>query len=434
MSWRACLGKLDLMWRIVLTAAAALLARAGSGGWASEPAQAFLDGLRERKYFDIALEYLEAAANNPAVPAAFKETIAYEKGVTLVQGARSQPDLVLREAQLDEAQKALQAFLADQSSSVLYGQRPQPARQGDGRAGDGPHRTLEEGRTRREAEPAEAGPRSVSARRPRCLPAWSRSCRTKLKSYPAALDEKTDAKRIEERDRYRQDLLQSQLLVAATREETADAITAGTKEWTDTLNAAAAAYQKVYENYRTRLAGLYAQMYQGRCLQKLGKHKEATAIFKLLLANPDTPIAFSRAEAARPWPWPSIRGWPRSLYPEVHQPGAASDRFGQAGRSAQRRDARAAAGGRPGQPGVRRSAQVAEPPRSADSQAADRRPQSRAVRQPYSERLSGSGPPAAAGAVGQRQRDRARGPSPRRSSMPRTPPARRSTRCRRRSS
>src|SRR5262249_39260725 len=79
--------------------------------------------------------------------------------------------------------------------------------------------------------------------------------RTKLNGYPAALDEKKEAKRIEERDRYRQDFLQAQLLAAATSEEMADTMAKDSKEWTQTLTAAADAYKKIYEDYRTRIAG-----------------------------------------------------------------------------------------------------------------------------------------------------------------------------------
>src|SRR5947207_12302194 len=78
---------------------------------ANEPAQAFLDGLRERRYFDSALDYLNQAANDPAVPDSFKEMIPYERGTTLVQGAALQRDTAARESQLNEAQKALREFI-----------------------------------------------------------------------------------------------------------------------------------------------------------------------------------------------------------------------------------------------------------------------------------------------------------------------------------
>src|SRR5438309_8457518 len=97
--------------RLIGIAALILGASAPRGAAAHEPAQAFLDSLRERNYFDVALDYLASAENNPALPDSFKETILYEKGTTLVQGARFQRDSGLREQQLDEAQKVLNQFI-----------------------------------------------------------------------------------------------------------------------------------------------------------------------------------------------------------------------------------------------------------------------------------------------------------------------------------
>ena len=78
---------------------------------ANEPAQAFLDGLRERRFFDSALDYLAKAANDPAVPDSFKELIPYERGTTLIQAVAQERDAAAREGQLDEAQKALREFI-----------------------------------------------------------------------------------------------------------------------------------------------------------------------------------------------------------------------------------------------------------------------------------------------------------------------------------
>src|SRR6059058_3639802 len=83
-----------------------------------EPAQAFLDALREHNYFDVALDYLATAEKDPALPDSFKETILYEKGTTLVQGARFQRDSGLREQQLDEAQKVLNQFIKAKPQSL----------------------------------------------------------------------------------------------------------------------------------------------------------------------------------------------------------------------------------------------------------------------------------------------------------------------------
>src|SRR6478609_6436719 len=104
--------------RLFTVAALALLAILPITMRADEPAQQFLEALRERNYYDVALDYLAAAEKNPAVSQSFKETILYEKGTTLVQGARLQRDSALREQQLDEAQKVLQQFITDKPNHL----------------------------------------------------------------------------------------------------------------------------------------------------------------------------------------------------------------------------------------------------------------------------------------------------------------------------
>jgi cellulose synthase operon protein C len=68
-------------------------------------------GLRERGYYDMAIEYLEQMKTSPLAPVDFKETLLYELGTTLIQSSREQRDIKLREAQLEEAAGALQQFV-----------------------------------------------------------------------------------------------------------------------------------------------------------------------------------------------------------------------------------------------------------------------------------------------------------------------------------
>ena len=264
---------------------------AGAPAQAVEPAQAFLDGLRERKLFDIAAEYLDAAQANPNVPAAFKQTLHYEKGKTLIEGANVTRDSALREQQLDEGQAALQQFIGQQPNHLLA----MSARNHMGnvlvkRAGNRVERAKKLSGGEKDAVVKEA--LGLYDEAIKVFGTLVAELAEKLKAYPAVIDEKREAKRVAERDQFRVDYLQAQLLVAATREEKAGALPADSKPQTDLLAAAAEDYKEIYEKYRTRIAGLYARMYQGRCLQKLKKNKEASAIFAELLSNPDSPEAF----------------------------------------------------------------------------------------------------------------------------------------------
>ncbi|ADB18833.1 hypothetical protein Psta_4184 [Pirellula staleyi DSM 6068] len=281
--------------KILVACAGTLLAwsLSASSLLAAEPAQAFLDGLRDKEYFDTAIEYLEAAAKNPAVPVEFKQKILFEKGITLVQGARKQRDPALRELQLDEGQKVLTQFTNEQKQSVLV----IAARQNLGNV------IVERARARldKSAKLAAAEKAAMVADAQKLyteaigvFDTLVTELAEKLKGYPAALDAKKDARRIEERDQYRLDYLQAQLLGAITRELLADSFPDGAKGKTDNLALAIKEYTEIYSKYRTRIAGLNAHLFRGRCEQKLGKHKEAVAIFTELLANPNEPDAFRK--------------------------------------------------------------------------------------------------------------------------------------------
>lgn len=258
---------------------------------AVEPAAAFLEGLRNKGYYDVAIDYLDAAAKNPSVPVDFKQTLLYERGVTLVEGAKANRDTALREKQLDEGQSTLEKFIAANPQSLLI----ISARNQLGNV------VVERARARmKKSEKANAAAKSqlwteargFYAQALKVFDDLATEIGNKLKAYPAAIDEKKEAKKHEEREQYRKDYLQAQLLAAATREEMAETYEAGVKERNTALETAAKEYGEIYDKYRTRLAGLYARMYQGRCLQKLGKHKDALGYFTELLANPDQPDAF----------------------------------------------------------------------------------------------------------------------------------------------
>ena len=271
----------------------ALILLVHCAGWAAaeEPAKSFLDALRDRGYYDIALDYLTTAEKNPAVPASFKEILVYEKAATLIQGAHLERDPATRERQLDEAQQALSRFVKVQPEHLFaMAARNQLGNVMMERARSRVQRT--KNMASAEQQPLLKQARDLYTEGGKVFTTLADELRTKLKTYPAALDEKTDAQKIEERDRYRQDFLQAQLFAAIAREEMADTMPANSKERTQALNTAAEEYKKFHENYRTRAAGWYARMYQGRCMQKLGKDKDASALFDEVLTQDSTDDAF----------------------------------------------------------------------------------------------------------------------------------------------
>jgi tetratricopeptide (TPR) repeat protein len=258
---------------------------------AVEPCREFLEGLRERGYYDTAFEYLEQMEKSPLAPPQFKESVLFEKGVTLVHGARFQRDLGIREKQLDEAQTLLKRFMTERATHPLIAAA-------NNQLGN---LLVERARMNVERSKKMTGAqktdmlnqaRAMYDEAFKLFQTAEESLKTKLQAIKPVLDPKADAALITTRDSLRADYLQAQLLSAAIREETADTVTEGSKEHKELLTEAAAKYKDIYEKYRTRLAGLYARMYQGRCYLRLKDYKEALSYFTDLLEQPDQPEAF----------------------------------------------------------------------------------------------------------------------------------------------
>ena len=80
-----------------------------------EPFLQFAEGLRQRGYYDTAMEYLDSLKARTDVPPEVREVLDLERGVTLQQmGAASRVEDE-REKALADAATALQAFLTQQS-------------------------------------------------------------------------------------------------------------------------------------------------------------------------------------------------------------------------------------------------------------------------------------------------------------------------------
>src|SRR5207244_3008704 len=59
---------------------------------AEEAYQKFLEGLRERGLFDMALEYIGQMRGSPLVSEELRQRMPYEEGVTLIHAAQAERD------------------------------------------------------------------------------------------------------------------------------------------------------------------------------------------------------------------------------------------------------------------------------------------------------------------------------------------------------
>jgi hypothetical protein len=256
---------------------------------AAEPAQKFLQGLRERGYYDTAVDYLERMKTSRLAPIELKEVLLYELGTTLIEASRAQRDVAIRERQLDEARNALQRFVGQHPDHALVAS----ANSQLGNLIVERARIKVEQANRSGADKAAllAEAKTIYEDAYKVFAKSQNDLKEKLAQMQSGISP-NDKEAVELRDQLRADYLQAQLLAAAIREEAADTVPKGSQEYNAMLTDAAGLYGEIYEKYRQRLAGLYARMYQGRCNQRMGKYKDALSYFGELLEQPDEPDAF----------------------------------------------------------------------------------------------------------------------------------------------
>lgn len=271
------------------------LAATAAPARAVEESQAFLDGLRDQGYFDMALEYIEQMRTNPLCPAEFKEMLDYEAAITLMAGSLVIQDPKLREDNLNQARDKFDAFIkANPSSPLVPGARMQLA-----------NVQVERGRFKSEqaARPTKSAEekaqlmkeaRELYTEAQKVFADAERYFTAEHEKFPKVIDPKKTKDR-EARDQVRKDMVQSRLLLATVAYEIAKTYPADAKEFKEQMLSAAKQYNGLYNKYKSFIAGMYARMWEGRCYKELGDKdsvKTAQAVFEEMLLQPDEPKAF----------------------------------------------------------------------------------------------------------------------------------------------
>jgi len=274
-----------------LVLAGCLVVAAGQGE-AAEETQRFLDGLRERGLYDMALEYLEQMRASPLVDKEFRTAIDYEVGVTLIAASRTGRLASIRQEQLDQAHTSLQNFLRDNPEHPLAaGANTKLADLLVERGRIKAEQAAKPGRPTNEKEQLMEEARALYQEARQVLDGLEVKFLDAHREFPKVIDPK-DTERIEAREQVRRDLLQARLALATVVYEIAQTYDPGSKGNEDNLSDAAEKYNELYTKYGTRLGGLYARMWEGRCYKELNDPKKAFAAFDDLLSQPDEPQAF----------------------------------------------------------------------------------------------------------------------------------------------
>lgn len=270
----------------VLFAVTALTIGVSQRGHSSEPMEKFLDGLLDRGYFDVALDYLQSLRGNNRITAEQKAVIPYKEGETLVAQSKLERNHKARMALLDRAQERYQEFISANSEHSLIAQcqmqlgvvlmergraliqqsaMPQQANNKDALIAEGRGRLAEAGKVFDDAV---------------------KRLTEEYATFPKLIDPKKEPDKAAQRKEVRNTLLRAKILVGDMGFELARSYPVGAPERNEQLKAAAERYGKSYEDDRKKIAGMIARAKQGHCFQEMGDCKQALSYYDAVLAIP----------------------------------------------------------------------------------------------------------------------------------------------------
>ena len=247
---------------------------------AEEPAQAFLDALRENGYYDVAIDYLADLEKSNLITDEFKSVLPFEMAETLI-GSTSmmRGDLEKIEARLDEAQKLLTDYASKNQSLEISARTLRY--QGNLLYRRATNIYLKQAESDR-LTASEKG--ELQAKAHTMLQQSLTSYREAKEQIRRLIDPNSpDAIKIDpedpstgrKRSQFQTTYTQVRVALPMVTEQLADTFPDGDSQQRKYLQDAATEYKDVYDDYHRFIAGLKACVFAARCNQKLGKHQEA---------------------------------------------------------------------------------------------------------------------------------------------------------------
>lgn len=252
----------------------------------TDPRMVFLDGLRERGYFDLAEEYLASLRDDPETSDEMKPVLGFEEARNKLVEAEVAPDLERRDVLLDLGRAAFDAFLKEhpdhdlaneakvQLAQVLY-QRGQTA-------------ILKANEAEDEADRAAklAAARAAFAEARKSYDSAIADLQNAYDAFPGRVLEPRDPVRIA-REEAQNRLIDAKLKRTLIDYDEAQTYPEGSDERSALLDVAIVEFREIYNAYRSWLSGFAARMWQGKSLEEKGDLGAAMGIYDELLGHGD---------------------------------------------------------------------------------------------------------------------------------------------------
>lgn len=252
---------------------------------AVEPYEQFREGLKAKGLFDMAIEYLALMKDSPVLTADQKAVLPYEEALIYMGWARQERDLNQKNGLLDKAAERLQAFIQGNSAHPRTADAEMELGNVLVERGIALVETAARPNNAAQAETMLAEARKKFESALEVFTTARDRFAEQLKQFPKFIPN-TDQAQVQARDKTRENLIRSQLLHAATTHEIARTYKTGSDQYKQQLLAAADAYEKIYEDYRTYVVGLRARLKQAQCFQDVGDIKRALGLYANLVDQP----------------------------------------------------------------------------------------------------------------------------------------------------
>ncbi|MCS7306874.1 MAG: hypothetical protein NZ602_17415 [Thermoguttaceae bacterium] len=258
-----------------------------------EQAHKMLDGLRERGYFDTALDYLEWLRASRFCPEELQKTWFYEAAKTNLMAALATQDMKYRVEYLDQARKEFDQFLKDHPVHPLAP---------DARLHLG-NILVERAKIKRDqankpTTAAEEKNKLIKEAQTHLEEAYQvfldleRYYTNKRAEYGKVVDPKWPEKKRQEFEEVVRSMAMARINLAQVDYELALTYDKKSEQFKKKMTEAAESFGTIQRQFKDWLAGLYAWYWQARCYKEMGDLKRAQGICQELAAQPDDPKPF----------------------------------------------------------------------------------------------------------------------------------------------
>lgn len=266
-----------------------------------EPAKAFFDQLLARRYYDVALDYLDEMEKSPRAPEAFKSEVPLLRARTLFRSSELIPAAAAKEKRLDEASQAYAKFIADAPEHPMaFEARLEMARLLRARAIL--KTAAAKNAAQADAETLKKDAKELLSRSTAQFTALRDEIRKKLEPLEAkgsGASATLSADEFTARDRLRTQYMIARSDVAEAYEAEADALADDSPERKKLLQQAAEEFKDIATKYSRFDVGVYARVGEGRCQKKLRDFPQAIKIFSEIVERSKVDGGVVRDVAAR---------------------------------------------------------------------------------------------------------------------------------------